>query len=244
MTSKKPIIGILSDIDKEGKEDRPLYFVKSNYVTAVNKAGGIPFIIPPGEDEKDIMKLTSNIDGLLIPGGDDIDPKYFNEDPHPSIVLVDPEITRFQMEFCQIAVNQNIPVLGICAGMQLINILFGGDIYQDIPSQLPGSIKHKKDKNEEEAVFHSIKIEKNTGHFNILQRENVLVNSTHHQAVRNVAEGFIVAARSEDGIIEAIESRKHPFVLGVQYHPEDLFQQEEVFLNLFKKLAREACRSL
>ncbi len=244
MASKKPIIGILCDIDKEEKEDRPLYFVKSNYVAAINKAGGIPFLIPPGKDKYDMIKLAGNINALLIPGGDDIDPKYFKEDPHPSIVLMDPEINRFQMEFCQVAVNQNIPVLGICAGMQLINIVFGGDIYQDIPSQLPGSVKHKKDKNEEENVFHSINIEKNTGHFNILQREAIKVNSTHHQAIRNIAKGFIVAARSEDGIIEAIESRKHRFVLGVQYHPEDMFQQNKVFLNLFNKLAQEAYRSL
>ena len=144
--SKKPIIGILSD--KESKEGIPRYFVKSNYVSATKEAGGIPLIIPPSKDENDLTKTLDLIDGLLIPGGDDIDPKYFKEDLHPSVVLIDPEIIQFQMGFCSKALEKDIPVFGICAGLQIINIVCGGNIYQDIPSQYSNPVRHKKNKNE------------------------------------------------------------------------------------------------
>ncbi|MEE9164750.1 MAG: gamma-glutamyl-gamma-aminobutyrate hydrolase family protein, partial [Nitrospinota bacterium] len=220
MSSKKPIIGILCDINKEeGKEDRPLYFVKSNYVSATKEAGGIPLIIPPLKDKNDLTKTLNLIDGLLIPGGDDIDPKYFKEEPHPSVVLIDPEIIQFQMDFCRKALNKGIPVFGICAGLQIINIACGGNIYQDIPSQYSNPIKHKKDEDEKEDPTHNVKIERSTKLYNILQKGEISVNSTHHQALKDVAEGFMVTARSEDGTIEAIENRKHRFIIGVQWHP-------------------------
>lgn len=243
MSSQKPIIGILCDINKE-KKDRPLYFVKSNYVSAINDAGGVPFLIPPTGNNNDLTQIANIINGLLVPGGDDIDPKYFDEGPHPSVVLMDPEIIQFQMEFCHHAMNKDMPVLGICAGHQIINIACGGNIYQDIPSQYSSKVKHKKDKNEKQDVFHTIKIDKNTMLGNMLQTDKIIVNSTHHQALKNIAEGFTVTARSEDGIVEAIEDLKHRFVLGVQCHPEDMYKKNKLFLNLFQKLIHEASRDL
>ncbi len=196
-------------------------------------------IIPPLKDENDMTKALNLIDGLLIPGGDDIDPKYFKEDPHPSVVLIDPEIIEFQMGFFNKALNKGIPVFGICAGLQIINIACGGNIYQDIPSQYSNPIKHKKNGNEKKDPFHNVKIEENSKLYNILQKGEVSVNSTHHQALKDVAEGFMVTARSEDGIIEAIESRKHRFVIGVQWHPEDLYRRNNLFLKLFERLVSE-----
>lgn len=234
LLNKKPIIGILCD--KESKEGVPRYFVKSNYASAIKEAGGIPLIIPPVKDENDLTKSLNLINGLLIPGGDDIDPKYFKEEPHPSIVLTDPEIIQFQMDFFQQALNKDLPVLGICAGLQIINIACGGNIYQDIPSQYSNPIKHKKHKKEKEDPFHKVKIEKNTKLYDILQKEEISVNSTHHQALKNIADVFMVTARAEDGIIEAVESRKHRFVVGVQWHPEDLYKENKLFLKLFENL--------
>ncbi len=241
MSSKKPIIGILCDINKEeGKEDRPLYFVKSNYVSAVKEAGGIPLIIAPSKDENDLTKTLNLIDGLLMPGGDDIDPKYFKEELHPSVVLIDPQIIQFQMGFLNKALNKGIPIFGICAGLQIINIVCGGNIYQDIPSEYSNPIKHKKNEKEKEDPFHNVKIEKKTKLYNILQKGEITVNSTHHQALKDVAVGFKVTARSEDGLIEAIESRKHRFVIGVQWHPEDLYKEDNLFLKLFERLVSES----
>lgn len=196
-------------------------------------------IIPPLKDENDMTKALNLIDGLLIPGGDDIDPKYFKEDPHPSVVLIDPEIIEFQMGFFNKALNKGIPVFGICAGLQIINIACGGNIYQDITSQYSNPIKHKKNGNEKKDPFHNVKIEENSKLYNILQKGEVSVNSTHHQALKDVAEGFMVTARSVDGIIEAIESRKHRFVIGVQWHPEDLYRRNNLFLKLFERLVSE-----
>lgn len=241
--SQKPVIGILCDIDKkEEKKDRPLYFVKSNYVSAIREAGGIPFIIPPLKGEEDMEKSLNLIAGLLIPGGDDIDPKYFKEEPHPSIVLTDPEIIQFQMNFFQQALNKDLPVFGICAGLQIINIACGGNIYQDIPSQYSNQesnpVKHKKNKNEKEDPFHNVTIEKHTKLYDILQKEEISVNSTHHQALKDIADGFMVTARSKDGIIEAIESRKHRYVVAVQWHPEDLYKENNLFLRLFEEFVK------
>ena len=238
--SQKPITGILCDIDKETKEDSPRYFVKANYVSAIREAGGVPLIIPPLNDKGDLIKSLDFIDGLLIPGGDDIDPKYFDKKPHPSEVLTDPEVIQFQMEFCRQALYKNIPVFGICAGFQIINIACGGNIYQDIPSEYSNPIKHKKNEKEKEDPFHNVKIEKKTKLYNILQKGEISVNSTHHQALKDIAEGFVVTARSEDGIIEAIESRKHRFVIGVQWHPEDLYKEDNLFLKLFERLVSES----
>ena len=242
--SQKPIIGILCDIDKEKREDRPYYFVKSNYVFAIREAGGLPLLIPPLKDKEDLTKSLDIINGLLIPGGDDIDPKYFDEKPHPSEVLTDPEIIRFQLEFCRQALCKNIPVFGICAGLQIINIACGGNIYQDIPSQYsnPDSkpVKHKKGEDEKEDIFHNVIIEKKTKLFDVLQVDKIKVNSTHHQGLRDVAREFIITSRSEDGIIEAIESRKHRYVIGVQWHPEDLYQEKKLFLKLFERLVKES----
>ncbi len=241
MLSKKPIIGILCDINKEeGKEDRPLYFVKSNYISAIKEAGGIPLIITPLKDENDLTKTLNLIDGLLIPGGDDIDPKYFKEEPHPSLELIDQEIVEFQMGFFNKALNKGMPVFGICAGLQIINIACGGNIYQDIPAQYSNPIKHKRNENEKKDSIHNVRIEKNTKLYNILKKGEVSVNSTHHQALKDVAEGFMVTARSDDGIIEAIESRKHRFVIGVQWHPEDLYKENNLFLKLFERLVSES----
>lgn len=240
MSSQKPIIGILCDIDKDAKKDSPRYFVKSNYVSAIREAGGVPLIIPPLKDENDLTKSLNLIDGLLIPGGDDIDPKYFNEKPHPSITLTDPEIMEFQLEFCRKAIGKDLPVFGICAGHQIINIACGGNIYQDIPSQYSNPIKHKRDEDEKQDPTHNIKIERSTKLYNIFQKDEILVNSTHHQALRDIAEGFIVTARSEDEIIEAIESKKHNFVIGVQWHPENLYKEDKLFLKLFEQMVYES----
>ena len=247
LLSKKPIIGILCGVDKEEKEDHPLYFVKSNYVSAIKEAGGIPFLIAPVKDKDDLTKLLRIIDGLLIPGGDDIDPKYFHEEPHPSIVLTDSEVMQFQIEFCRLALEKDLPVFGICAGHQIINITCGGNIYQDIPSQYsnPDSIpvRHKKDEKEKEDVFHAVQIEKDTKLSDILQTDTLTVNSTHHQALKDIADGFFVTSRSEDGIIEAFESRNHRYVMGVQWHPEDLYKENKIFIKLFERLVDESAQN-
>ena len=240
MENKKPVIGILSD--KEPKKSVPRYFVKANYISAVREAGGVPFIIPPFKDKEDSINTLDLINGLLIPGGDDIDPKCFGEEPHPSVVLTDPEVIQFQIDFLKLALNKNIPVFGICAGFQIINIACGGNIYQDIPSQYPNPLKHKKEDSENDDPCHNIKIENNTKLFNILQMEKIEVNSTHHQALKDIAEGFVVSARADDGIIEAIESRKHNYLLGVQWHPEDMYEENKLFLKLFERLVYEASK--
>lgn len=238
MINNKPIIGILCD--KESKEGVPRYFVKSNYISAIRDAGGNPYIIPPLSDKKDMLNVFGLIGGLLVPGGDDVDSKYFNEEPHPSVVLTNPEVIEFQMEFCRMALEKDLPIFGVCAGFQIINIASGGNIYQDIPSQYSNPLKHKKNESDADDPIHNVQIEKNTKLHEILELDGVEVNSTHHQALKDVADGFAVTARADDGIIEAFESRNHKYVLGVQWHPEDLYKENKLFLKLFERLIKEA----
>ena len=146
------------------------------------------------------------------------------------------------MKLFQKAAGKNIPVLGICRGSQIINVSYGGSLYQDINVQKDGTSGHMPNYNGAAYPHHKVQIKKDTLLYDILQTEEIPVNSYHHQAVKNVAEGFNVAAVSKDGTIEAIESVNHSFIIGVQWHPEILFERYPVFLKIFKALVKASSK--
>lgn len=195
----RPLIGITVDIENG------YYKLRDEYVEAVVKAGGMPFLIPP----QGLSSLVEIIDGLIISGGDDLDPSYYNEEPHSLTKVVSKKRSDFELRFMERFLKTGKPILGICYGMQLINIFFGGTLYQDIKSQLKNSINHKND--------HAIIIKENLF---FPDRDGITVNSSHHQAIKDVGKGLEVFAKAEDGIIEAIFLKGHPFTMGLQWHPE------------------------
>lgn len=199
---RRPVIGITLDIDGDYLR------LRRNYSTAIKNAGGIPLFLPFDNDAASIADI---IDGLLIPGGDDLDPSYFSEEPHASVKMTERERTGFEISLLKAIMELGKPVLGICYGMQLINVAFGGSLYQDIASQIEGALDHRKGN-------HSIKMVQ--GLKFKAQGSEFVVNSFHHQAVRELGKGLEVCAFAEDNIVEAAFMPGYPFLAGVQWHPE------------------------
>lgn len=223
---KKPIIGLIPDHKMGGENSyakTPFYAIRQNYLDEVSKAGGLPILIP--YDHQAIDEYLNLIDGLLfIGGGFDVHPKRYGQKIHPKVTLNEPR-DNFEFEMFLRAIKQRpeMPILGICNGMQLMNIIFGGDCIQHIPDY-PKYMNHEQSQNPEfmEAgkAYHDVEINQKSQLFEIAQIKNIKTNSSHHQAVGNLGKNMIVSAKSNDGIIEAIEHQQHPFCLGVQWHPE------------------------
>jgi putative glutamine amidotransferase len=214
------------------------------YTEAVEAGGGtpLPLAFPGGSDC--LQGMAGILNGLVLSGGSDMDPVFFGEDPDPAVGEICPERDNFEIAAARMALALDIPVLGICRGMQVLNIAAGGDIYQDLGSLPPGGrdIKHFQQAPRWHPT-HEIDIVQGTVLSSILGSGPVRVNSYHHQSVRRVAPGFIVSARSADGVIEAVESTGPLFAVGIQCHPETLWKERPRFLNLFKELVAAAKKS-
>ncbi|MQL52603.1 gamma-glutamyl-gamma-aminobutyrate hydrolase family protein [Desulfofundulus thermobenzoicus] len=230
-----PVIGITCAWD----EPAGRYFLSRYYTAAVEEAGGRPVLLPHPPPKRSGMVLPAFLDGLILSGGGDVDPSYFGEEPLPGLGEIAPERDAFEMELTRRALAAGLPLLGICRGAQVLNIAAGGDIYQDIKSQVPGCLQHGQ-QGPRWFPSHNITIEGGTRLARILGSGIRRVNSFHHQAVRRVAPGFKVAARATDGIIEAIEYSGPAFVLGVQWHPETMWERDGTALDLFKALVEAA----
>ena len=198
----KPIIGITADIE----DNR--FKLNRDYAEAVEKAGATPVLLAPLRNAADI---ASRIDGFLIPGGNDLHPSYYNEDVDYEIKIVERDRSGFEFAIIHEIIKLKKPVLGICYGMQLINVAFGGSLYQDIKQQVPSAIEHREG-------WHTIKIDDNK----LIDRGEFKVNSSHHQAVKIIGQKLKAIAFSADGVVEAVCGEDYPFLLGVQWHPERL----------------------
>lgn len=230
-----PIIGITGNYS-----DGQLALAPGYYESIV-KAGGIPFVIPPFSDDNILLSLLDRLDGLLLSGGADINPLYLGEEPIKELHGINPHRDRQELLLVRLAANRQIPMLGICRGIQVMNAAFGGTLYQDIHSQREEScLKHSQDL-ERNYASHSIKIKPDSTLYKILGTDTLPVNSFHHQAVKEPAAGFRVVARAADGVVEAIESAEFKSMIGVQWHPECFVQNGDGYmLPLFQWLVNEA----
>lgn len=195
------------------------------YARAVEKSGGLPFVLPLTADEKQLDKYLSLADGLLLSGGGDVDPSFYGEERQPQCGEASKIRDEMEITLCRKAVERGIPVLGICRGVQVMNIALGGTLYQHIEN-------HARHDLPREPV-HTAVIERGTRLHAILGVDTVGVNSRHHQAVKDVAEGLIISARAEDGTAEAAEMPGDYFFLGVQWHPEGLYDHYDDMKKIF-----------
>jgi len=197
--------------------------------------GGIPFTLPTlNGSAEEIGSILKKTDGILLSGGTDIDPNLFGEEPAVKINRVDPERDSFELALTRESLKQHFPVLAICRGIQVLNVAAGGSLYQDIGKQVEDSIKHTQDAPRWHST-HKIEIEKDSLLFDIISHDSIKVNSMHHQSIKNIGNEFKVVARSQDGIIEAIESKNSSFQLGVQWHPEEMVDLDANALALFER---------
>lgn len=209
--AERALIGITMDIRDT---EKGLYqCIHKNYIDAVERAGGTPLPLPVLYNEKSVKALAHAIDGLIISGGGDIHPSYYGEEVEARIFLTPYDRTDFELSLLKEVMKRKRPVLGICYGMQLINVALGGSLYQDIKKQVYRSRDHRKN--------HSVRIMPEGRLRDIMDRlEEITVISTHHQSIREIGRNLIITAEADDGIIEAVEMEGYPFLMGVQWHPE------------------------
>ena len=224
----KPVIGITTDLEKNDRR-----VLNNTYVNAVIRAGGLPIILPVGI-EKDAKRFAAMLDGLLLTGGEDIDPMIYDEEPHADLGQVDPTRDTVELNLMKEFLALNKPIFGICRGLQMINVALGGNMYQDIYGQKTVTLLQHKQKAPTSHPSHFVQVEKGSLLESIAKMPELKVNSYHHQAVKKVPKPLRVSGVASDGIIEAIESTVHAFVLGVQWHPEALAQNKDaVSLRMF-----------
>ncbi|HJK86464.1 MAG TPA: gamma-glutamyl-gamma-aminobutyrate hydrolase family protein [Candidatus Megaira endosymbiont of Nemacystus decipiens] len=237
---RKPIIGIvldyLSDSVKYSYAPRPWYALRCDYPKIVASTGATAIMIPYNDDINSTLNL---IDGLIIPGGDeDIHPKFYGEEISYHKMKTNNTRAKFELSITKAALDLNMPLLGICNGMQVINTVLGGALIQHIPDYHNSEINHEQPPPKDKPT-HSVIIKESTILSSLSTTNEIMVNSTHHQAIEKLGSGLVVSGVAPDGIIEAVESTKHKFVLGVQWHAEYL--NSDLDKKLFAKMFEESC---
>ncbi len=240
LRTMRPIIGIPCFAAARAGTGRQIYGCNQAYVRAVVRAGGAPLLIPPMDDAESLAAIRAQLDGLLLSGGGDLDPALYGETPLPESQPPEHERDTMELAITRWALDVELPIFGVCRGMQLLNVVRGGSLYQHLPAQHPSAIDHEQPGEERAHIAHDIRVQPGSLLAGILGSERASVNSFHHQAVNRVGKGFVVTAVAEDGIAEGMELPDAPFVLAVQYHPEELEVEDEASRKLFAAFVR-AC---
>ena len=241
--SQLPVIGIVSRIDHSAAwAGYELYGQGAAYVRSVALAGGAPVIIPLELGEAGWRSIYDHIDGLLFPGGVDVDPVHYGDTPHPRLGQVNAPLDETELVLARWALEDGFPTLGVCRGIQLLNVAAGGTLYQDLPAEFPDVSPHacSPPTYPREYRAHMVHMEPGSLVAEAMGTTECRTNSRHHQAVKDLAPGFRITARADDGVVEAIEHTEAPFILGVQWHPESLAEGDPQMLGLFAALVRAA----
>ncbi|MPW24859.1 gamma-glutamyl-gamma-aminobutyrate hydrolase family protein [Alkalibaculum sp. M08DMB] len=229
----KPIVGIICSYSGSlfKGNDGNFNYNDEDYIIKVKQAGAIPFLIPVRPSfEEDIPNIMNRLDGIILSGGVDVHPSFYNEEPKIKLGYVDQIRDKFEISLAKHCINKKIPILGICRGMQLLNVVEGGSLYQDINSELPDSVQHTQ-KTYDRVGNHYIKIEENN-FLRDIYGDKGFVNSFHHQAIKKISPNFQAIAWSTDGLVEAMIHKENSNIIAIQWHPELL--EEVQSLNIFK----------
>ena len=239
----RPVIGIVGNLLIEQGGFSPgleRSYVNNDYVSALERSGAIPVMLPVVRGQDVAERQTERVDALLISGGYDIDPLLYGEEPHTGLEYVYRDTDIFQLRTIQTALKRNQPLLGICKGIQLLNVACGGTIYQDL-SEIPDAfVKHSQNRKRT-CPSHTIVAEEGSIVAELLGT-SFRVNSYHHQAVKDVGRGLRITSRAMDGVVESLEMEEASFAVGVQWHPEMLMAGGDEMMPLFARLVEEAAK--
>lgn len=225
---QKPLIGVTT----YGRNENDDYTIPANYVEAVRRAGGIPCLIPPGCNG--VAEILTSIQGLVLTGGGDINPTLYGGQQHETLYKLDAKRDASELEICNWVIAAGLPTLAICRGAQMINIAAGGTLHEHLPDVVGESVLHRAPPRE--PILHTIQVEPNTRLAKIMGQQEFSCFSWHHQSIRNLAPNLIVSAYAPDGVVEAIELPDHPWLVGIQWHPEISAKEEPLQQLLFEEL--------
>lgn len=225
-------------------DGQPRSGVNANYVRSVLAAGGLPIIFVPDLSPEETVELFGECDGLLLTGGEDVDPCHYGATPHPKLGTVDPRRDANELALVAEARARDLPILGICRGIQLCNVALGGTLFQDLPSERPGTIDHDPS-TARDVRSHPVTVTEHSRLADILGTTELAANSFHHQAIDRLGNGLVATAVAPDGLIEGVESTDpHDWIIAVQWHPEELAHEPDAAdLKLFSALITAARRS-
>jgi putative glutamine amidotransferase len=215
----RPLIAMTTTSYEDPSYRTPQVMLGIPYIAAMERMGGTPLLVTPAHDEESIARLVDLADGLVLTGGEDVDPSCYGQEPHAKLASVNRARDQMEMLALDRARERGIPVLAICRGIQLLNVALGGTLFQDLPSQRAEGIIHEQDAPINER-WHSARVAEDSQLAHIFGACDLFINSFHHQGIDHLAEGLRPVAWAEDGLIEAVEGRDHPWMIGVQWHPE------------------------
>jgi putative glutamine amidotransferase len=237
-----PVIGITGYADRSARPPNiSIFALARTYVRAVTLVGGAPVIIPPYLEESALRGACDSIDGLILSGGGDIHPASFGETDCGLLWRIDRRRDHAELALARWALNEELPTLAICRGIQALNVAAGGTLIQDIPTQVGNALTHSCVAGRPMPdIAHTVDVDPGTRLAGLIGPGEVGVNSAHHQAVKTLGKGLIASARAPDGVIEAVEAPAHPYCIGVQWHPEAMVENSSKMRRLFEGLVQAA----
>ena len=240
--TRKPLIGCTT-YHKVSDQNPPIdiFGLMPSYLEAIVAAGGVPVMIPLGLKEADLQAIVQQMDGILLPGGGDIEPSVYQGDGHPTVGGVDTDRDRVEFVVARTAVAQQKPLLAICRGLQVLNVALGGSLWEDVAQLMPEGMHHEHVHTHPRTYLaHTVTLEPDSLLARQLGGTETAVNSLHHQGIRRLADSLRATAVAPDGLIEGVEVINHPYAVGVQWHPENLIHTEPHMLSLFRGLVEAA----
>lgn len=235
----KPLIGLTTT--RIHRRSNPLAFgANKPYSQSISDAGGLPVLIPSNVADDDLEGLLARLDGILFTGGYDIDPLQYGNPAHPKVAGIDADRDQLEIRLVKELIRLEKPFLGICRGFQVINVALGGSLYEDIAQQVPAALQHDNHDRPRDYLAHPVNVQAESRLAGILGEHPIRVNSLHHQGINRLAGQLVASAHAPDGLVEAVELPTHPFLIAVQWHPEEL-QEHPPMRKLFQEFINNCC---